>query len=309
MPPPSTTLPFRLVALLAAVSAWALVVVGGVVRITESGLGCPDWPLCDGRVVPAGSTAAAFEFSHRATAAAVIIVTIVVAAWAWMRYRPRRDLVVPATAAVAFIPGQALLGAVVVWLELPGWMVGVHFVIGLLFLAATTLTAVAAWPRPAAAATRGFVRLARATLAAGLALVSLGAAVVAMDADHACGAQWPACNGSFAAGGPEAAVQVAHRTVAYATTALIVVLAVLAWRGRGPRLLAALPLAAAVAQFGFGVALVVTETKTVHEVFAGLHVAGSGAVWAFLVLLAVRVEPPRWVRARAARMGASVTAR
>jgi heme A synthase len=291
------------------VAAWALVAVGGVVRITESGLGCPDWPLCEGKVVPAGSgREAAFEFSHRATAAATIVLALAVFVWAWARYRDRKDLLVPATVAVAFIPGQALLGAVVVWLELPGWMVGVHFVIGLLFLAATCLTAVAAWPGAPVRASAGFVKLARATLASALVLVSLGAAVVATGADNACGTQWPGCNGSFAAGGSDAALQVAHRMAAYLTAALLVALAVSAWRGHGPRLLASLPLLALAAQMGFGIALVVAESNTVHDVFSGLHVAWSGAVWALIVVLAARVERPLAARVGKPALGAPATA-
>jgi heme A synthase len=54
VPSPSTTIPLRVPALLVAV-ATAFVALCGAVRITESGLGCPDWPLCDGKVVPAGS--------------------------------------------------------------------------------------------------------------------------------------------------------------------------------------------------------------------------------------------------------------
>jgi heme A synthase len=153
------------------------------------------------------------------------------------------------------------------------------------------------------------VRLGRLTLASGLALVLLGAAVVAVEADHACGAEWPACNGAFAAGGPEAAVQVAHRTAAYTVTALVAVLAVLAWRRHGPRLLATLPLLAIGAQLGFGVALVVARSEAAHEAFASLHVAGSGAVWALLVLLQARLERPLRLRLARSRMAAPAAAR
>ena len=285
---------FRLLAVAAAAGAWALVAVGGVVRITESGLGCPDWPLCDGKVVPQGSREAAIEFSHRATAAAVTTLVLLVAAWALLRYRSRLDLVVPAIVAAALIPGQALLGAIVVWLELPGWIVGVHFVVGMLFLAATVATAVAAWPpRHGAGWSKGFVRLALLSAWVGLLLVGAGAAVVSAHADDACGEEWPACNGAFVAGGSDAAVQVLHRTLAYAVALLVLALAVAAWRGGGPRLAGSLPLLAVLAQMGFGISLVLAgERSGAHDVLAGLHVAGAGIVWALLVALALRAGGP-----------------
>ena len=285
---------FRLLALAAAVSAWALVAVGGVVRITESGLGCPDWPLCNGEVVPHGK-APAIEYSHRTTAAVVTALVLLTAAWALWRRRSRRDVVVPAVTAALLVPGQALLGAVVVWLELPGWIVGVHFVVGMLFLAATVTTAVAAWTgtpqrRPWS---RGFVRLAWTAASTGLLLVAAGAAVVSAHADDACGRQWPACNGAFVAGGSDAAIQVAHRTLAYGVAALALALAAGAWRGRGPRLLGTLPLVAVLAQMGFGISLVLShEGSRAHEILAGLHVAGAGVVWASLVVLALVAGRP-----------------
>jgi heme A synthase len=308
--PPVTTLPFRVAALLAAVSAWALVAVGGIVRITESGLGCPDWPLCEGRVVPVGGTAPAVEFSHRATAAAVTALVVLTAVWALRRYRSRLDVVVPAAIAALLIPGQALLGAVVVWLELPGWIVGVHFVVGMLFLAATAVTAVAAWPRGAARPSGGFVRLAAAAAAAGLLLVSAGAAVVSAHADGACGTDWPACNGAFAAGGSDASIQVVHRMLAYLVAGLAVTLAVQALRGRGPRLLGSLPLLAVLAQMAVGIALVVAgEASGAHQALGALHVAGAGAVWAALVVLVTRIGLPVAVREREATLGAPAAAR
>ena len=47
------------------VSAWARVVVAGTVRVSESGVGYPDWPLCGGRVVPAGRIESIVEYTHR----------------------------------------------------------------------------------------------------------------------------------------------------------------------------------------------------------------------------------------------------
>lgn len=248
---------FRLLALVAALSAWALVAVGGIVRVTESGLGCPDWPLCDGRLVPAQQKEPLIETSHRWVAGLVTVLVVLVFVWAWRRYRARRDVILPALAAVMLVPVQALLGAIVVWLELPGWVVGVHFVVGMLFLAATVLTAGAAWRRDTdLEATDGFVRLAWSATGIGLVAVMLGAAVVSAGADDACGRDWPSCNGEFVVGGASAWLQVAHRSAAYVVAGLALALAIQAWRGRGPRLAGAAPLAAVVLQIAFGVSLV-----------------------------------------------------
>ena len=293
MPAMRPTRGFRLLAVATAISAWVLVAVGGIVRVTESGLGCPDWPLCDGRVVPEGAKEPWIETSHRWVAGIVTVLVALVAVWAWRRYRSRRDVFVPALTAALLVPAQAMLGAIVVWLELPGWIVGVHFVVGMVFLAATVLTAGAAW-RGGVGATERFVRLAWWTTGVSFLLVALGAAVVSADADHACGESWPDCNGAFAAGGGDAWLQVAHRSVAYVIAGLAVALAVQAYRGRGPRLAGTVPLAAVVLQISFGVSLVLAgEESAAHEPLAMLHVAGAGTVWAALVGLAALVGAPR----------------
>ncbi len=301
---------FRLFALAAAVASWALVAVGGVVRVTESGLGCPDWPLCHGEAIPKTEKTAIIEFSHRATAGVSIALVAVVAFLAWRWYRSRRDIVIPATAAVVLVPIQALLGAIVVWLELPSWIVGVHFVVGLLYSGAAVFVAAAAWRSLEPSSTPGFAALVRATLGVGLALVSVGAAVVSAHADEACGEEWPACNGAFAAGGGGAALQVAHRMLAYTVAVLALALLVQAWRGRGPRIAGTLPFLAVLAQMAFGISLVVAgEGSRAHEPLAILHVAGAGAVWALLVALAVLAAPSRRERARAPAFVTPVRAR
>src|SRR5512141_2539450 len=99
----------RTLALVAALVSWVLVAVGGVVRITESGLGCPHWPLCTSKAVPLDERASVIEYSHRAVVALVSVLAVAVAAWAWRRYRERADILWPALLAVVLVPFQALL--------------------------------------------------------------------------------------------------------------------------------------------------------------------------------------------------------
>jgi heme a synthase len=285
---------FRLLAVGAAIAAWVLVAVGGVVRVTASGLGCPHWPLCTAGAVPLDERHSVIEYSHRAVVAVVVVLVVAVAVRAWLSYRTRRAVLWPALAALVLVPLQALLGAVVVWLTLPGWVVALHFVVGMVFLGTLVFTAAAAWPPAERPATRRFARLAWAAVLAGFALVCIGATVVALDAATACGKQWPGCNGGFVAGGAHADVQVAHRLLAYTVAALAVALLVLAFRGSGPRLAASLALLAVIAQASFGILIVVLgEDGRTNEILSGFHVGGAGTVWAALVMLAARAGDPR----------------
>ena len=275
---------FRWCAFASAFVTWALVAVGGLVRVSESGLGCPDWPLCEGNVVPADQKAPIIEFSHRATAAAATLLVATVCLWAWRSHRPRREIVVPATVALVLVPFQAVLGAVVVLLELPSWIVGVHFVVGMLFLAATVAAATAAW-RSGETVSPRYARLAAAGALVGLVAVSLGASVVSAHADGACGHEWPSCNGSFVSGGGDGALQVGHRMGAYVVAGLVLALAVVAFRGGGPRVPALLGVAAVAAQIAIGVAMVLTGE-------------GSGAREALEVATIAYQSRPRWAPGR-----------
>lgn len=268
--------------------------------MTRSGLGCPHWPLCTSKALPLDQTASFIEYSHRAVVALVVVLVVAVAIFAWRRYRSRPDVLWPALAAVVLVPFQALLGAVAVWLTLPGWVVAFHFVVGMLFLATVVVTAAAAWRQARPSATPGFARLARVSALLGLVLVSVGATVVATDAGKACGTQWPGCNNSFVAGGSDAAIQVSHRMLAYTLAVLAVWLLALAVRGKGPRLAGSLPLVAVLAQIAVGISTVVVGGEgRANEILAGLHVGGAGAVWASLVALATLALPaPQPVHAR-----------
>src|SRR2546428_11564433 len=111
--------PFRVLALLSLSWTFVLVVVGVVVRVTGSGLGCPDWPLCHGSPIPPLELPSLIEYSHRLSAAlsVLLIVATTVAAWSWDR-RDRQITGLASLAAVLVGP-QSLLGAITVGLAPP----------------------------------------------------------------------------------------------------------------------------------------------------------------------------------------------
>jgi heme a synthase len=113
-----------------------IVLTGAAVRLTNSGLGCPQWPKCYGRLYPPLATHAVIEFSNR-----LITVPVSIAAGAaWvlaLRRRPyRRDLVWLSALLPLGVVGQAVLGGLTVRGKLDyGWVMG-HFALSMLILVA-----------------------------------------------------------------------------------------------------------------------------------------------------------------------------
>jgi len=282
---------FRVLSVATAVVTYALVVLGGVVRVSGSGLGCPDWPLCHGHLLPPLNLHAIIEYSHRTTASLTSALVLLTAAVAWLAWRKRRDLVIPATVALGLLIVQVILGAITVRLELPPMIVLAHLATAMALLGAVCVTAVAALtPAPAGAIDR--VARRRMLLAAGgtyLLLIS-GSLVVGSAASGACNA-WPLCGGGFSLtfdGLP--AIQLLHRVIAGVIGLLIILslAAVLARHRRhaAVRATVALTLAALAFQVVVGAAVV---TLRLPAALRGLHLALASAVWAGTVILAVIV--------------------
>jgi len=123
---------------------WVIVPSGAVVRLTASGLGCPDWPLCDGGVVPAATGHAAIEYGNRLLSGVVGLLAI--ATWVAARRMPgapasMRRWAGGAALACTF---QMPLGAVTVLSGLHPLAVGTHFLVSMVALACGTLLAVTA---------------------------------------------------------------------------------------------------------------------------------------------------------------------
>lgn len=127
-------------ALANAVANGAIVVTGGAVRLTGSGLGCPTWPRCTSEsfvATPELAGHGVIEFGNRLLTfvlAAVAIATVV-AVWR----SERRDLRPLAVLTFLGIPAQALLGGVTVLTGLNPWTVAAHFLVSIVLIALATV--------------------------------------------------------------------------------------------------------------------------------------------------------------------------
>lgn len=216
-----------IVAGIGVLATYLLVVLGGIVRVTGSGMGCgPDWPLCRGRLVPPMDLPTFIEWSHRLAAAGVAVLVGILLLRAWWPDRgegwetPRRlALLVALLLAV-----QILIGAVAVRLELPPTSVILHLGMAMALLAAL---AVASWEGLAGALSEPrepggrppVSALGWGSAGAGLAVVLTGALVANLDAAHACQG-FPLCNGELVpSGGWRVQLHWVHRLAAYGLVA------------------------------------------------------------------------------------------
>src|SRR6184192_3436340 len=133
---------FRRVAFLTAFFAYLQIALGGVVRVTGSGLGCPDWPLCHGRPYPAADIHSVIEYSHRTVGAVTGLLLVATVVLSWVVFRRQRPVVAwLATLSAVAIAAEIPLGAVVVANELAPWLVLVHLALAMIILGLLLATA------------------------------------------------------------------------------------------------------------------------------------------------------------------------
>src|SRR5919201_2489525 len=123
------------------VATFALIVLGGVVRVSDSGLGCgaagsgtKGWPLCGGRVLPFLQEHQVIEFSHRAVATLVVVLIGALAFVAFRRLRDHRWLAWGTVAAAVLVLAQAALGGLTVEHGLHSALVAAHLGLAMLLL-------------------------------------------------------------------------------------------------------------------------------------------------------------------------------
>lgn len=135
MRPRPTPIAFRRVCLLALVALAAIVVTGGAVRLSSSGLGCSTWPQCEpGSYTSSWQFHPAIEFGNRLVTIAVGLATLFAAAGSLLLRPRRRDLIWLSWALVAGYLAQAVIGGLSVLYALSPLWVMAHFLVSMLLL-------------------------------------------------------------------------------------------------------------------------------------------------------------------------------
>jgi len=280
---------FRGLSAATALSVFALIVLGGVVRVTGSGLGCPDWPLCYGGFLPPLELNAVIEYSHRLVASALVgplvLATCVVA---WSGYRRERWILVPASVALVMMLAQALLGGVAVLNELPGSVVAAHLALGEALLACGPLR----FSKDDLQGTRLAARAAHfpmLVLISGFGLYVLlltGSYVTVSGATAAC-LDWPLCRGNTLPTSTLPMIHMLHRVVGVVVGILLLYSLHLGFRDkRNSVVVRGFSLAVAASFLAQVVVGAVAVWLRFPVELRALHLALATLVWGTMVALA-----------------------
>jgi heme A synthase len=309
---------FRRLALVTLLLTFALIVLGGVVRVSDSGLGCGPgdsgfhgWPLCNGDVIPGASIHTAIEYAHRTVASAVGLLALALMVLARRRHREHRGLVRATTGVFGLVVAEGLLGGATVEENLDEELVAAHLGLAMLILTLLIYIWRASRPdvigAPAAESSTGFRRLAIGVQALVLCTIVAGGYMAGTQkygrpdyqlgdgAHHACGREFPTCNDGFLPFGSSRLVDIhlTHRVFLYLATIAIVVLVVMALRRRpsggvvsAARMLGAL----LVVQLLVGALNVWLEE---YEVLILAHLTLGALLWATASMLTLQLYPVR----------------
>ena len=270
-------------AISSAFMVYILIIYGSHVRVTDSGMGCPDWPLCKGSVDPFQGFHAFMEQTHRYLAGVVSILVVATALVAW-RTRWRLSAIKPAFFTLTLVLVQIILGAITVFDGNGAPTVAAHLLAGLALLGGATITAVATLVPKREIAGRRIGNLAWSALVGASLLYLSGSLIVNAEAEKAC-ASFPFCPTNQPT--HLVVLHILHRSIAFFVIVILIAFALHAWIKwealPGARALAItlVSLIAATAAFGIFSALLKAPS-----ILQDLHVAGAAAVLVASVALA-----------------------
>jgi heme A synthase len=292
-PSETSSVPFR-VAVLALVSTWVLLLIGGTVNPMGASLACPDWyfvPTCNGELFPEMTGGVLYEHGHRLWASWVGVITIALGTTIWLR---RREDVLArrvGIAAVVLVCLQGALGGITVLVGLSAAISTLHLATAMLFFSMLVFLCFRLAPKVSRAAgmrlqptRRGLI--VSAALAVLMQIV-LGGLVRHLGGGLICGDDWLGCGaGTEWVAQPLAHLHMTHRAFGFALIPLVVFAAkhtrreAVAHRIDWAARIAWLPMYLVLVQVGLGLATVATGRSVA---LVTLHTGVGALVLATLV--------------------------
>jgi heme A synthase len=266
-----------------AIATYILIIYGSHVRVTDSGMGCPDWPLCKGSIGPFQGFHAFMEQTHRYLAGIVSI--LVIATWFLAtRIQSRVNAIKPALFTVGIVLVQIILGAITVFDSNGAPTVAAHLLAGLALLGGATVTAVASLVDKKVATNPRLGLLGWSAIGSAALLYLSGSLIVNAEAEKAC-ASFPFCPSTQPL--HLVVLHLLHRSIVLLAVIILVAFALHAWkqwsgiRGGRPLAVALVALLGATAILGIFSALLKAPPD-----LQDLHLAGAAAVLSACVALA-----------------------
>jgi heme A synthase len=301
---------FQRLLLLTIGLTFGLVIIGGVVRATGSGLGCPDWPMCHGEIIPPTEKHTLIEFSHR-TAASIVGFTFLGVTYFAFKTERRNTLVFwLAFTAGVLLAWQIILGGITVKNHLPPEIVAAHLGTAMTFMAVLIVTATVSLARSnGVRAVRrtldsNYTRLAMLTALVAFGTLVLGSYISNTNAALACDG-WPLCNGTAVPrGDSDVGLHWLHRLVAGMLGVMLLATIWAAFDERRGRAIQAVSVAAGlvyITQALVGAANIWTELR---EDVVVTHLTLAALLWCMLVAvsaLSFYAPPERAVEGQARR--------
>jgi heme A synthase len=310
----------RRLALATFIATFALIIVGGVVRVSDSGLGCGPagsgfhgWPFCNGDVAPGVDLNSVIEYTHRvlATVVGFMILALFIQAW-----RRNRRLLIVTGMLLVLVAAQGALGGLTVEENLEEAYVAAHLGLAMLLLGLLLyIVRDTRGVQPEDGGPRIRVLSIAATAAVFCTIVAGGYMAgtqnygradyqLGQGAHHACGREFPTCNGEFMPFGRAELVDIhlTHRAFMYLASILVVALAITALRRRLAVPYAWALLGLLAVQILVGALNVWLEE---YELMILLHLALGTLLWATSLAMTLQLSP---ARERAPRRAEALTA-
>ena len=279
---------------IASVATYLLIVMGGVVCMTGSGLGCPDWPMCYGQIIPPVNMGAIIETTHRFLAALTSPLIVAAAVMGWRKHRSIWWLSRPPALAVALVLAVVVFGAFAVLTGLPPIVAAVDVGCALTVLALVLTTWTVARARRADPALpervtfrAPFARLTLSALTAVFFVLVSGTLVADVGSIARC-VGWPLYGAVAGAAEVGGILPPVRRALGIIAAVLIVAVAIQAWRLY--RRNAAILCGAAALAIAFLVEATIGALMAANGftlLYGVGYVAAAAGVWALLVVLSV----------------------